>query len=56
MERPRFEHDDCSGCHFLGQFDRYDLYYCTNEPTVICRYSSEGGDYGSGLTFAVISD
>ena len=47
----RFEHD-CDQCIPLGEFEEYDLYYCPGEPTVIARYDNDGGDYGSGLTFA----
>lgn len=55
MEAPRYEHD-CQKCEFLGQYKEYDLYFCPNEPTIIARYSDEGGDYGSGLVFGVTSD
>lgn len=51
---PRYEHD-CDSCVYLGQFEQYDLYYCHHEPTIVCRFSSEGPDYYSGLTFAVTS-
>lgn len=45
----RFLHD-CSSCAFLGQFEKYDLYWCTSPsgPTfasLIARYSSDGPDY-----------
>lgn len=50
--KPRFDHD-CSACIFLGQYQEYDLYFCPAEPTIIARYSSEGGDYGSGIVFAL---
>jgi hypothetical protein len=53
MNQPRFEHD-CKACVYLGQFKEYDLYFCPGEPTVICRYSSEEGDYGSGLIFCLM--
>ena len=23
---PRYKHDDCSACHYLGQYDKYDLW------------------------------
>jgi hypothetical protein len=55
MEQPRYEHY-CRTCEFLGQYKEFDLYYCSNEPTIIARYSDEGGDYGSGLVFGVTSD
>ena len=50
----RFQHD-CDKCHPLGEFGDADLYYCDQNiggPTVIARYSNEGGDYQSGLVFA----
>lgn len=50
--KPRYTHD-CSACVFLGHRGNYDLYYCPNEPTIVCRFSSKGPDYNSGLTFAV---
>jgi len=50
---PRYEHDCCTSCAFVGRMGRYDLYYHHdhNEPfncTPIARYGS-GGDYASGL-------
>jgi len=49
----RFPHD-CSCCHFLGQHEEYDLYYCevSPAPTVIARFGSEPHEYGSGMLFA----
>lgn len=50
----RFQHD-CDKCKPLGEFKDADLYYCDQQiggPTVIARYSSDGGDYASGLCFA----
>lgn len=51
----RFQHD-CEKCKPLGEFGDADLYYCDSQAvggaTVIARYSSEGGDYQSGLVFA----
>ena len=52
---PRYAHD-CDTCIFLGQYKKYDLYYCAGEPTVVCRYSDKGPDYNSGLAFAVTKD
>ena len=52
---PRYIHD-CDACVFLGQYKEYDLYYCPSEPTVICRESSEPGDYGSGLVFSTTQE
>jgi len=55
---PRYIHD-CDACIFLGQYKKYDLYFCGKgslvSTTVILRYSDEGGDYHSGLTFTVTS-
>lgn len=62
---PKYQHD-CETCTFLGtvsSVDRpgqeIDLYFHRTvsrfSPTVIARYSSEGADYGSGLTFGVNS-
>lgn len=58
--KPIFHHD-CPHCIFLGTFecDKYgphrifDLYCHEKEmPTVLARYSSNCGDYYSGLTFS----
>lgn len=48
-EQPQFEHD-CDRCIFLGRHEKYDLYFCPTEPTVIARYGVDG-DYLSGLDF-----
>lgn len=54
---PRFAHD-CESCVFLGGCVAggrlADLYVHPGGvmPTVIARYSSEGSDYASGLTFS----
>lgn len=50
MAEPRHQHD-CEECVFLGTHERYDLYYCKANPTVIARYGTEG-DYLSGLAAA----
>ncbi len=55
--RPRYQHD-CNACIFLGQYKEFDLYFCYHpesdiDTTLICRYSSEGSEYCSGLTFAL---
>ena len=47
---PLFEHD-CDCCLYLGTYNGADLYFCPSDmgiPTVISRFSSEGGDYASG--------
>lgn len=52
-EGPRYEHD-CATCQFLGRFGRSDLYYHGGgiaARTIIARYSSDGPDYQSGLSF-----
>lgn len=49
---PRYVHD-CDSCIYLGQYKKYDLYYCSGEYTIVCRYSDEGPDYTSGIVFAV---
>ena len=54
-DTPRYTHD-CTNCTFLGQHKEFDLYVCAvgkNITTVIARYSSDGPDYVSGLSFAV---
>jgi len=43
-----FEHD-CDRCLFLGHYDGYDLYACSD--TLIARYGLDG-DYISGACFA----
>jgi len=55
MDTPRYSHD-CSDCVFLGQFNKYDLYFCPREPTIIARYSSEGSEYTSGIIFGIMRD
>lgn len=55
ISRPRYVHD-CTSCIFLGEHGGYDLYYCPGEPTIVCRYGSDGPEYTSGLVFAVTSD
>ena len=56
MDKPRYKHD-CNKCHFLGQYEKYDLYFCPKEPTVVARYSNEGDgyNYNSGMVFAITS-
>jgi hypothetical protein len=47
---PRYKHDGCSSCQYLGRFKDYDLYYCEGitTKTVLARYSSEPSEYLSG--------
>lgn len=51
LEPSRYEHD-CNSCKYLGRHEEYDLYFCSNEPTVVARYSDHGPDYIAGLMFA----
>lgn len=46
----RYKHD-CETCAFLGHYNEYDLYYCSQggTPTVIARYGDEGPEYTSGM-------
>lgn len=58
---PRYVHD-CDRCVYLGQFERYDLYfadhggvapgYVPDAATVIARYGNDGPEYTSGLPLA----
>ena len=52
---PRYEHDDCNGCQFLGRCNGKDLWYHQSDVTLLCsviaRSSSEPSDYISGLAF-----
>ena len=56
---PYFEHD-CTKCIFLDSLklengNKYDLYYCENEPTVVARYGNEGYEYLSGISYPLIA-
>jgi len=51
-DTPQYKHD-CDRCIFLGREGEYDLYFCKDEPTIICRYGNDGPEYGSGITFAL---
>ena len=50
---PLHKHD-CKACIFLGSADGNDLYFCSTESVPICRYSSEGSDYSSGMSFVPV--
>lgn len=54
--KPNYKHD-CNVCQFLGATildgKTFDLYYCAGEPTVIARWSDEGSEYASGLSFGL---
>ena len=62
MEHPLWQHD-CSRCEFVGRYlyegEWFDLYYCAHQgiggPTVITRFSDEGRDYSSGMTFGQLA-
>ena len=47
---PRFEHD-CKKCHFLGQYEKYDLYWCETPSelktldSLLARYGNDGPEY-----------
>lgn len=51
-EKPRYTHE-CECCTFLGRYDEYDLYHCTQSgiPTVLARYGNKGPEYLSGMMF-----
>lgn len=59
MTDPRYFHDceiaiDGSGCIFLGQYEKYDLYAHYVEGVVqtpIARYGNDGPEYASGNSF-----
>jgi hypothetical protein len=40
----RYKHD-CDICEFVGEQDEYDVYWCSLEPTIVMRRSSEPSDY-----------
>ena len=55
----RYTHD-CKLCVYLGQYGKYDMYFCeqrstsrygrtVRSPTLVARYSDYGPDYISGL-------
>ncbi len=53
VAKPQFDHA-CPACHFLGQYQEYDLYFCVyshspGQDTVIARYGSNESEYVSGL-------
>lgn len=54
MSRPRFTHDGCPRCVFLGNWEDHDLYFCPQNgmPTVLARYGDEGSHYLSGVEAA----
>jgi hypothetical protein len=40
---PRHAHD-CGCCSFIGNYEEFDLYHCTNERGFVARYGVDG-DY-----------
>ncbi len=56
MSGPKFAHDHCDHCVFLGMENGHALYFCPQPglsmPTVIARYGDRGPDYKSGLPLA----
>lgn len=52
-ERPPMHQHHCTGCVYMGHESGYDVYICPSggRPTILARYSSKGGDYGSGMSF-----
>lgn len=47
MTTPRFKHDGCKDCRFVGQIGEYDLWFCNGviDDVVMLRYSDEGSEY-----------
>lgn len=52
FQEPRYAHEDCKSCIFLGSFHEYDLYVCVSAPTIIARFG-DAGEYISGLEMAM---
>lgn len=58
-KEPRYLHD-CNRCVFLGQYKEFDLYVCpkttgnTTIATMVARHGSDGPDYLSGLSVALL--
>ena len=53
MTTTRFTHD-CDHCKPLGQFMKYDLYYCDKGfDTIIARFGDEGWEYISGIDHTI---
>ena len=52
FKKPRFEHD-CNACVYLGQFKKFDCWFCPPHKSdigggsLIMRYSSEPSEYAS---------
>lgn len=49
--KPQRDDHDCEQCEYLGQYNEFDLYYCTNsenessEVTLLARWDSEPSQY-----------
>lgn len=47
QEKPRYKHD-CTRCHFLGQIEGHDLYFCPSDGgTIVSRFANHGPRYSS---------
>ena len=55
MSTPRYRHDGCEKCVFLGTEGPHDLYFCPQNhmPTVVARHGNEAWAYISGEAWAV---
>ena len=53
VEISRYNHD-CDTCIFMGNFEKYDLYFCPTSKSLIARYG-EYGDYKSHAIGVYIS-
>jgi len=47
-ELSRHEHD-CDTCVFMGRFEKYDLYFCPSDKSLIARY----GVYGEYMSSSI---
>jgi hypothetical protein len=54
-DEPRYPHDHCGLCVWLGRCGKHDLYFCPQHglPTVIARFGA-GPRYRSGMSMADI--
>lgn len=60
VNTPRFTHD-CDGCHWLGQFEKVDLWWCPsptsrNLDSVMERYGNEPHEYAATHPPAAFAD
>lgn len=51
--KPVYKHD-CSACQYLGHYETFDLYFCSQGvgPTIVARKSAAPSDYSSGIALA----